>query len=196
MRISTTLVLLVCLQNSAFASGSCGILSSVAQLLSLGLNHDNEQIRRRIKEVLRKKGFESHIRVDAVEEALTGKGLANSEKKLKEINDELKTILKSDVASEDLRPKIGSGQYMPPPQNLDLKGFKKSNQRFTSVEGGGGKRARWYDEDGKIYEWDSQHAELEVYSSNGCRHLGAMTITGEYKEKPPRKVRKVCPCGC
>ncbi|MEU9128779.1 colicin E3/pyocin S6 family cytotoxin [Kitasatospora sp. NPDC048540] len=54
-----------------------------------------------------------------------------------------------------------------------LPGFPgaRSVRAKTPVQGGGGKRARW--EDGKnIYEWDSQHGEVEKYNKQG-KHLGA-----------------------
>ncbi|WP_370429689.1 colicin E3/pyocin S6 family cytotoxin (plasmid) [Klebsiella pneumoniae] len=44
----------------------------------------------------------------------------------------------------------------------------------TPKQGGGGKRARWYgDKKRKIYEWDSQHGELEGYRASDGEHLGA-----------------------
>ena len=47
----------------------------------------------------------------------------------------------------------------------------------TSVQGGGGLRKRWKDDDGNIWEWDSQHGELEKYSPKG-KHLGAFDPEG------------------
>jgi len=54
-----------------------------------------------------------------------------------------------------------------------LAGFREAKpvKRKTPVEGGGGLRKRWKDDNGKIYEWDSRHGAVEVYDSAG-RHLG------------------------
>jgi RHS repeat-associated protein len=41
----------------------------------------------------------------------------------------------------------------------------------TPVQGGGGLRRRWKDNDGNIYEWDSQHGTVEKYDRRG-RHVG------------------------
>ncbi len=41
-------------------------------------------------------------------------------------------------------------------------------------------RSRWIDEKGRIYEWDSQHGELEVYNGRG-QHIGVRDPeTGEW----------------
>lgn len=50
-------------------------------------------------------------------------------------------------------------------------------------------RSRWIDEDGKIYEWDSQHGELEVYNGRG-QHIGVRDPeTGEWiKPAKPGRV--------
>ena len=46
-------------------------------------------------------------------------------------------------------------------------------------------RKRWKDEDGNIWEWDSQHGELEKYSPKG-KHLGAFDPdTGEQLKPGP-----------
>jgi len=41
------------------------------------------------------------------------------------------------------------------------------------VKNGGDLRKRWKDNDGNIYEWDSQHGELEKYDKHG-KHLGSV----------------------
>jgi hypothetical protein len=49
----------------------------------------------------------------------------------------------------------------------------------TSIQGGGGLRKRWKDEEGNIYEWDSRHGTVEKYDKKG-RHLGEFDAsTGE-----------------
>lgn len=62
----------------------------------------------------------------------------------------------------------------------------------TPKQGGAGIRERWKDaKDRIIYEWDSQHAELEAYrASDGC-HIGSFDyITGE-QLKPAKKGRNI-----
>jgi hypothetical protein len=70
------------------------------------------------------------------------------------------------------------GGYIPAPKGLP--GFPNARRvkPRTAVQGGGGMRARW--EDKKfIYEWDSQHGEVEKYNKKG-KHLGAFDPnTGE-----------------
>lgn len=62
----------------------------------------------------------------------------------------------------------------------------------TPKQGGGGKRQRWVDSKGrKIYEWDSQHGELEVYRASDGEHLGSIDYrTGEIL-KPAVKGRNI-----
>ncbi len=58
--------------------------------------------------------------------------------------------------------------------------------------GMGGTRAEWHYK-GKIYQWDAQHAELEVYDSRGKKHFGSVDhITGKKRgdPKPGRNIRK------
>jgi len=62
----------------------------------------------------------------------------------------------------------------------------------TSVQGGGGKRKRWKDKKGKIYEWDSQHGTVEVYNKRG-KHLGEFDPKTGKQLKPADKTRKVEP---
>lgn len=54
-------------------------------------------------------------------------------------------------------------------------------------------RKRWVDSKGRIYEWDYQHGEVEVYDKTGKKHLGSFDPkTGKkIKEgKPERKTEK------
>lgn len=55
------------------------------------------------------------------------------------------------------------------------------------------RRKKWIDSNGKIYEWDYQHGEVEVYNKTGKKHLGSFDPkTGKkIKEgKPERKTEK------
>ncbi|WP_296254245.1 MULTISPECIES: colicin E3/pyocin S6 family cytotoxin [unclassified Pseudomonas] len=56
----------------------------------------------------------------------------------------------------------------------------------SSVQGGGGKRSRWKDKKGRIYEWDSQHGAVEIYDSHG-KHLGKFNpeLANKPKEQSP-----------
>lgn len=84
--------------------------------------------------------------------------------------------------------------YTPPPKNIEAMPQLRPAKPKTPVQGGGGLRKRWVDDKGRIYEWDSQHAELEKYTKNG-RHLGAvdpktgLDIPGKGPD-PTRKVTK------
>jgi hypothetical protein len=52
-----------------------------------------------------------------------------------------------------------------------------------------GGRARWNGTDGKIYEWDSQHGTVEVYSPNGKVHLGEFDPNTGMQTKPGKPGR-------
>ncbi|MCA2489887.1 MULTISPECIES: colicin E3/pyocin S6 family cytotoxin [Vibrio] len=65
-------------------------------------------------------------------------------------------------------------------------------KKKTSVQGGGKLRERWKDKKGRIYEWDSQHGKVEIYTKNG-KHIGEFDhISGEQTKEadPARKVEK------
>jgi hypothetical protein len=80
--------------------------------------------------------------------------------------------------------------YHPAPD--DLPGFPSARRikNKSSVQGGGKKRARWQDEDGRILEWDYQHGAVEVYDRRG-KHLGefdAKTGTSLKPKDPNRRI--------
>ncbi|WP_434700139.1 colicin E3/pyocin S6 family cytotoxin [Pseudomonas sp. D1-1] len=86
----------------------------------------------------------------------------------------------------------GDHKYYPSPLSLPAFADAKSAPLKTSVRGGGKKRRRWKDRAGKIYEWDSQHGALEVYTKQG-KHLGEFDfVTGEQTKPadPSRRVEK------
>ncbi|PSL00642.1 putative cytotoxic protein [Murinocardiopsis flavida] len=97
------------------------------------------------------------------------------------------------AAIEAVRSKKGGDacKYTPPPK--DLSGFPgaKPAKPKTSVQGGGGKRKRWKDEKGNIYEWDSQHGTVEKYNKRG-KHQGEYDTDGN-QTKPANKDRSVEP---
>jgi len=85
-----------------------------------------------------------------------------------------------------------SVQMVPPPK--DLPGFPGTRRVTpkTPVQGGGGLRKRWVDENGGIYEWDSQHGAVERYDKRG-KHLGEFDATTGEQIKPADPQRRVKP---
>lgn len=72
-------------------------------------------------------------------------------------------------------------RYYPPPKSKNLPNVPGATRAKpkTPVQGGGGLRPRWKDPKGKIYEWDSQHGEIEKYNKRG-KHEGVLDAdTGE-----------------
>jgi hypothetical protein len=58
------------------------------------------------------------------------------------------------------------------------------------MQGGGGLRPRWKDAKGRIYEWDSRHGTVEVYSRSGKSHRGEFDpLTGRQVGRADRKRR-------
>ncbi|HBR9792576.1 TPA: cloacin [Klebsiella pneumoniae] len=96
---------------------------------------------------------------------------------------------------EKKKPRKGTKDYghdyCPDPKTEDIKGLGelKEGKPKTPKQGGGGKRARWYgDKKRKIYEWDSQHGELEGYRASDGEHLGAFDPkTGKQVKGPDPK---------
>lgn len=96
---------------------------------------------------------------------------------------------------EKKKPRKGTKDYghdyFPDPKTEDIKGLGelKEGKPKTPKQGGGGKRARWYgDKKRKIYEWDSQHGELEGYRAIDGEHLGAFDPkTGKQVKGPDPK---------
>ncbi|QKS82869.1 colicin E3/pyocin S6 family cytotoxin [Pseudomonas bijieensis] len=86
----------------------------------------------------------------------------------------------------------GDHKYYPAPLSLPAFPDAKSAPLKTAVRGGGKKRRRWKDRSGKIYEWDSQHGAVELYTKQG-KHLGEFNPeTGEQTKPadPSRRVEK------
>lgn len=96
---------------------------------------------------------------------------------------------------EKKKPRKGTKDYghdyFPDPKTEDIKGLGelKEGKPKTPKQGGGGQRARWYgDKKRKIYEWDSQHGELEGYRASDGEHLGAFDPkTGKQVKGPDPK---------
>jgi hypothetical protein len=81
-------------------------------------------------------------------------------------------------------------RYIPAPNSLPgFPGLKRVKPK-TPVQGGGGKRVRWKDSSGNIYEWDSRHGEVEKYDKRG-RHVGAYDPNTGAMIGGPKKGREV-----
>lgn len=81
--------------------------------------------------------------------------------------------------------------YHPAPKTEEIKGLGEliESRKKTPKQGGGGRRDRWVGDKGrKIYEWDSQHGELEGYRASDGSHLGAFDPnTGKQLKGPDPK---------
>ncbi|WP_421555144.1 S-type pyocin domain-containing protein [Pseudomonas kitaguniensis] len=75
--------------------------------------------------------------------------------------------------------------YFPAPRTEDITGFPGliEQKRKTRKQNGGGLRERWKDAKGrKLFEWDSEKGELEVYRYSDVKHLGSFDpYTGEQR---------------
>ncbi|WP_039058520.1 S-type pyocin domain-containing protein [Enterobacter sp. Bisph1] len=83
--------------------------------------------------------------------------------------------------------------YHPAPETseIGISGLRQAKKK-TPKQGGGGLRERWVDAKGKrIYEWDSQHGELEVYRASDGEHLGSVDYKTGEQLKPPVKRRNI-----
>jgi len=87
--------------------------------------------------------------------------------------------------------RAGDHTYHPKPKLLAA--FPKARwARSKTLMKGGGKRPRWKEPDGTIYEWDSQHGAVEKYTKHGI-HLGEFDhLTGKQR-KPAKPGRTVEP---
>lgn len=84
----------------------------------------------------------------------------------------------------------GGLKYHPAPTTLPAFPDIKPAPLKTSVRGGGKKRRRWKDPSGKIYEWDSQHGKVELYTKQG-KHIGEYDPETGEQTKPADPARRV-----
>lgn len=84
----------------------------------------------------------------------------------------------------------GDLKYHPAPTALPAFPDVKPAPLKTSVRGGGKKRRRWKDTSGRIYEWDSQHGKVELYTKQG-KHLGEYDPETGEQTKPADPTRRV-----
>ncbi|WP_395593582.1 S-type pyocin domain-containing protein [Pseudomonas sp. B26140] len=72
------------------------------------------------------------------------------------------------------RPALGGDiKYHRPPAILPAFPDAFPVKSKSSVQGGGGRRSRWKDRKGRIYEWDSKTGAIELYNKQG-KHLGKL----------------------
>ena len=127
---------------------------------------------------------------DAVHDALERFGQSSSVE-IKDAFDMAAQAFESESAeNERLNAEAAAANglpYIKAPEGEELPGFPGTfiGKKKTPVQGGGKLRPRWKDKDGKIYEWDYQHGEIEVYSGKGKKHLGGFDPnTGDRKSDP------------
>ena len=84
--------------------------------------------------------------------------------------------------------------YHPAPKTEEITGFPGliEQKRKTRKRNGGGLRERWKDAKGKrLFEWDSEQGELEVYRYSDVKHLGSFDpYTGE-RRGPAKDERRI-----
>ncbi|WP_231617091.1 colicin E3/pyocin S6 family cytotoxin [Erwinia sorbitola] len=84
--------------------------------------------------------------------------------------------------------------YHPAPDTSEITGISGLSEAKpkTPKQGGGGKRERWIDAKGRrVYEWDSQHGELETYRASDGEHLGSVDYKTGEQLKPAVKGRNI-----
>ena len=97
---------------------------------------------------------------------------------------------------------LSQGRSGLPDQNHDYHPAPETNEiaipslrqakKKTPKQGGGGLRERWVDVKGRrIYEWDSQHGELEGYRASDGEHLGSIDYKTGEQLKPAVKGRNI-----
>ncbi|WYX00373.1 colicin E3/pyocin S6 family cytotoxin [Proteus vulgaris] len=99
---------------------------------------------------------------------------------------------KKDKARQGVKEKGHS--YHPAPKTEEIKGLGelKKGQKKTPKQSGGGRRDRWIGDKGrKIYEWDSQHGELEGYRASDGQHIGAFDPKTGNQLKPADPKRNI-----
>ncbi len=96
------------------------------------------------------------------------------------VANELQPLLDANPTTFNSSNSGGGGNqwhYQPAPKNLP--GFPKAKWAKTM-----GRRKRWVDDDGNIYEWDYQHGAVEKYSKKGV-HQGEYDPNTGQQTKPP-----------
>ena len=87
----------------------------------------------------------------------------------------------------------GKEGYKTPPKDLPWVPDAKPAKPKTPKQGENlGKRKRWKDSEGNIYEWDYQHGDVEKYNKRG-KHLGSIDPETGKQTKSPVNGREVEP---
>ncbi|MGZ9704932.1 S-type pyocin domain-containing protein [Pseudomonas sp. GNP013] len=84
--------------------------------------------------------------------------------------------------------------YYPAPKTEDITGFPSliEQKRKTRKRNGGGLRERWKDAKGKkLFEWDSEQGELEVYRYSDVKHLGSFDPYTGKRRGPAKDERRI-----
>lgn len=84
--------------------------------------------------------------------------------------------------------------YHPAPETEEITGIADliEVKGRTPKQGGGGTRERWMDrKKRRVYEWDSQHGELEEYRASDGEHLGSLDHLTGSRLKPAVKGRNI-----
>jgi hypothetical protein len=116
-------------------------------------------------------------------------------KRAKEVEENFPTAIRTPppVPHDPNLPQLVDGRWIPP-KSGQLPGLPDASpvSRKTPVQGGGGLRPRWKDPKGNIYEWDSQHGEVEGYNPRGI-HQGAFDPISGAKIKEADPTRRIEP---
>lgn len=84
--------------------------------------------------------------------------------------------------------------YHPAPETEEITGIADliEVKGRTPKQGGGGTRERWMDrKKRRVYEWDSQHGELEEYRASDGEHLGSLDHLTGSRLNPAVKGRNI-----
>ena len=80
-----------------------------------------------------------------------------------------------------------------PPEDDELPGFPEAKRAKSKTWFPGGKRRRWKDQNGTIYEWDYENGKVEAYARRGEPHRGEYDPKTGEQTKPPNPQRSVEP---
>lgn len=84
--------------------------------------------------------------------------------------------------------------YFPAPKTEDITGFPGliKQKRKSQKKDGSGLRERWKDAKGKrLFEWDSEKGELEVYRYSDVKHLGSFDPYTAEQRGPAKDKRRI-----
>jgi Cytotoxic/Domain of unknown function (DUF4157) len=108
------------------------------------------------------------------------------------LEDKAKKVIEAEQAARRAANSTRALKYIPAPKTLRAFPNARAAKPKTAVQGGGKLRARWKDDDGNIFEWDSQHGTVERYNKNG-KHQGEFDANSGQMTKGPDKNRTVEP---